>query len=219
MSGTRDYGQGGYSSNVYGQWGYSDASCTITASSSFTNRAFRGYGRGGYGSNLYGVWGYTDSGQISSTSSSSLSLSAAHPVDTYSSGEYGYGNYSAGTIRDASATVNAVATISAVGGYVASPQITVNAVATVSLLGQVVSGGIIPAQATSSLSVSANVTFSGNPYPINGVSTVTAVCNRIVFIDVSNISAQSSTNFSARLKWFDEPNASTTWTEVYNVAA
>ena len=44
MSGTRDYGQGGYSSNVYGIWGYSDASCTITASSSFTNRAWRGYG-------------------------------------------------------------------------------------------------------------------------------------------------------------------------------
>jgi len=219
MSGTRDYGRGGYSSNVYGIWGYSDASCTITASSSFTNRAWRGYGKGGYSSNLYGVWGYTDSGQISSTSSSSLSLSAAHPVDTYSSGEYGYGNYSAGTIRDASATVNAVATISAVGGYVASPQITVNAVATVSLLGQVVSGGIIPAQATSSLSVIGTVTFSGNPYPINGVSTVTAVCNRILFIDVSNISAQSSTNFSARLKWVDEPNASTTWTEVYKVAA
>ena len=199
MSGTRDYGRGGYSSNVYGEWGYSDASCTITASSSFTNRAWRGYGKGGYSSNLYGVWGYTDSGQISSTSSSSLSLSAAHPVDTYSSGEYGYGNYSAGTIRDASVTVNAVATVS--------------------LLGQVISGGIIPAQATSSLSANANVTFSGNPYPINGVSTVTAVCNRIVFIDVSNISAQSSTNFSARLKWVDEPNASTTWTEVYKVAA
>ena len=219
MSGTRDYGRGGYSSNVYGEWGYSDASCTITASSSFTNTAWRGYGKGAYSSNLYGVWGYTDSGQISSTSSSSLSLSASHPVDTYSSGEYGYGNYSAGTIRDASVTVNAVATISCIGGYVTQPQITVNAVATVSLLGQVISGGIIPAQATSSLSVIGTVTFSGNPYPINGVSTVTAVPNRIVFIDVSNISAQSSTNFSARLKWVDEPNASTTWTEVYKVAA
>jgi len=182
MSGTRNYSQGGYSSNVFGIWGYSDVSCSITASSS-------------------------------------LSIVNKVPVDTYSSGEYGYGNYSAGTIREASITINAVGSVTAVGGYVANGLPTVNAVATVSLLGQVVSGGIIPAQATSSLNVIGNVTFSGNPYPINGVSTVTTVYNRIVFIDVSNISAQSSTNFSARLKWVDEPNATTNWTEVYKVAA
>jgi hypothetical protein len=219
MSGTRNYSQGGYSSNVFGTWGYSDASCSITATSTFTNRAFRGYGKGAYGSNVFGIWAEYDSGPISCSSSSSLSLSAAVPVDTYSSGEYGYGNYSAGTIREASITINAVGSVTAVGGYVASGLPTVNAVATISLLGQVVSGGIIPAQATSSLSVIATVTFSGNPQVIQGVSNVTVTPVRVVFIDVSNISAQSSTNFSARLKWVDEPNATTNWTEVYKVAA
>ena len=216
---TRNYSQGVYGNNDYGIWGYSDASATITATSGFNQNAVRYYGKGNYGSNLYGKWGYTDSGTISISSASSLSLTAAVPVDTYSSGEYGYGNYSAGTKRDASVTVNAVATVSATAGYVASGLAVSTGQSSITIAPQVIRGGIIPAQATSSLNVTANVTFSGNPFPVNGVSTVTAVANRILFIDVSNISAQSSTNFSARLKWVDEPNASTTWTEVYKVAA
>ena len=216
---TRDYSQGVFGNNEYGVWGYSDASATITATSGFNQRAIRTYGQGNYGSNLFGKWGYTESGAISISSASSLSLTAAVPVDTYSSGEYGYGNYSAGTIRDASVTVNAVATVSATAGYVASGSAVSTGQSSITITPQVVRGGIIPAQATSSLTVLGNVTFTGLPYPINGESTVTAVCNRIVFIDVSNISAQSSTNFSARYKWVDEPNASTTWTEVYKVAA
>ncbi len=216
---TRNYSQGFYGTNVYGEWAVTNASATITASSSFGFNAVRQYGYGQYGVNVYGEWAITDSGHIQSTSSSILALTAAMPVDTYGSGEYGYGNYSAGTYRDGAATVAAASSVSAVGAYTANVGATISAVSSSSLIGQVITGNIIPAVASSSLTVSGNVTFSGNPYPINGVSSVAVSPVRIVFIDVNNISAASSTNFSARYKWEDVPITSTDWTNVYKVAA
>lgn len=216
---TRNYSQGVYNANVYGEWAETNASATITASSSFGFNAVRQYGYGQYGINVYGEWAITDSGLIQSTSTSILALSAAMPVDTYGSGEYGYGNYSAGTIRYGVATIQAVSSASAVGAYTTNVGVTISAVSSSSLIGQVVTGNIIPAVASSSLTASGNVTFSGNPYPINGVSSVAVSPVRIVFVDVDNISATSSTNFSARYKWEDVPITSTDWTNVYKVAA
>tara|TARA_R110000803_G_scaffold19620_3_gene51259 strand:- start:6363 stop:6908 length:546 start_codon:yes stop_codon:yes gene_type:complete len=179
---TRNYSQWNFGTNVFGEWAYSDASSTITASST-------------------------------------LGLSAAVPVDTYSSGEYGYGNYSAGTYRDASVTINAVASVSAVGAYTANVQVTISAVSSSSLIGQVITGNIIPIVGASSAVALGNVTFSGNPFPISGSSTVTIKPVRILFITINPILAESSTNFNARLKWVDEPIATTNWTTVYKVAA
>ena len=90
---------------------------------------------------------------------------------------------------------------------------------TITCVAQRIHGALIPTTGTSTVSVVGNVTFSGNPFPINGVSTVTANSNRILFITINPISAASSTNFSARLKWVDEPIATTNWTTVYKVAA
>jgi len=216
---TRNYSQGIYNTNVYGEWAITDASVTITATSSFGFLAVRQYGLNDYGTNVFGEWAITDSGVIQSTATSSLSLTAAQPVDTYSSGEYGYGNYSAGTYRDASVTINAVASVSAVGAYTTNVAVTISAVSSSSLIGQVVTGNIIPVVGASSSSAIANVTFSGNPFPINGVSSVTVIPERVVFIDVNNISAASSTNFSARYKWEDVSVTPTDWTNVYRVAA
>lgn len=216
---TRDYSEGFYGTNVYGEWAITDASATVTATSSFGFNAVRQYGENEYGINAYGVWSETDSGQITSSTTSSLYLSAAVPVDTYSSGEYGYGNYSAGTYRDASVTISAVSSASAIGVYTANVPVVISAVSTSSLTGQIVTGAIIPAVASSSLTVVGNVTFSGNPYPINGVSSITIRPVRILLIDVEPIAGASSTDFFARYKWEDVPITSTNWTNVYKVAA
>lgn len=337
---TRNYSQGVYNANVYGEWAETNASATITASSSLGFNAVRQYGYGQYGINVYGEWAITDSGTIQSTSTSILSLSASMPVDTYSSGEYGYGNYSAGTFRDASVTITGVSTVaipdvtpenvtltitvqstntgnkyfvngvqqnmpiplkkgstykfdqsnasnnnhplrfsttengSWAGGSEYTDGVTVvgtagqagaytqivvsnnapsqlytyclnhsgmgfsvpvvlggnivvirNASAvstgssTITCVAQRIHGALIPTTGTSSAVVIGNVTFSGNPFPINGVSSVAVSPVRIVFVDVDNISATSSTNFSARYKWEDVPITSTNWTNVYKVAA
>ena len=179
----------------------------------------RNYSQGDYGLNVYGEWAATVSGTVTISSASSLSLTAAVPTDTYGSGQYGYGNYSAGTIRDGSATVTGASTLAVSGSAIRQTTITVNAVSSVTCSAQGVRGGIIPAQATSSLSVAVNITFSGNPFPINGVATVTAVPNRILFIDPITINGAGTLTTSARLKWVDETIATTSWTEVYKVAA
>ena len=216
---TRNYSQGIYNSNVFGEWAITDASVTITATSSFGFLAVRQYGLNDYGTNVFGEWAIRDSGVIQSTTVSSLVITAAQPVDTYSSGEYGYGNYSAGTYRDASVTINAVASVSAVGAYTTNAQVTISAVSSSSLIGQVITGNIIPIVGASSAVAFGNVTFSGNPFPISGSSTVTIKPVRILFITINPILAASSTNFNARLKWVDEPITTTNWTNVYKVAA
>jgi hypothetical protein len=216
---TRNYSQGIYNANVYGEWAKTDASVTITATSSFGFLAVRQYGLNEYGINVFGVWHQTDSGQITVSASSNLGLTAAVPVDTYSSGEYSYGNYSAGTYRDAMATVSAVASASAIGVYTANVAVIISAVSSSSLTGQIVTGAIIPVVGTSSLTATGNVTFSGNPYPINAVSSVTVSPVRILLIGVNPIVGASSTDFFARYKWEDVPITSTNWTNVYKVAA
>jgi|TARA_R110000824_G_scaffold397036_1_gene599430 hypothetical protein len=180
---TRNYSQGVYNANVYGEWAAIDAYATITASSS-------------------------------------LSIVNRIPVDTYSSGEYGYGNYSAGTYRDASVTITTASAV-AISNNVRIRNVSAvsTSSSTVTCVAQRIHGALIPTTGTSSVSVVGNVTFSGNPFPINGVSTVTVHPNRILFITINPISAASSTNFSARLKWVDEPITATNWTTVYKVAA
>lgn len=337
---TRNYSQGIYNANVYGEWVITDVSVTITATSSFGFVAVRQYGLNDYGTNVFGEWAITDSGIIQSTSTSSLNLTASQPVDTYSSGEFGHGNYSAGTYRDASVTITAASTVAIpdvtpenvtliitvqnVGGankyfvngvqqnmpialkkgstykfdqsdssnnnhplrfsttnngswaggseytdgvsVVGTPsqagaytQIVVannapsqlytyclnhsgmgfgvpvvlggniivirNASAvstgssTITCVAQRIHGALIPTTGTSSAVAFGNVTFSGNPFPISGSSTVTIKPVRILFITINSILAESSTNFNARLKWVDEPITPTNWTNVYKVAA
>lgn len=179
----------------------------------------RNYSQWNFGTNVFGEWAYSDA-STTITASSTLNLSAAVPVDTYSSGEYGYGNYSAGTYRDASVTITAASTV-AISNTIRIRNVSAvsTSSSTITCVAQRIHGALIPTTGTSTVSVVGNVTFSGNPFPINGVSTVTANPNRILFITINPISAASSTNFSARLKWVDEPIATTNWTTVYKVAA
>jgi len=337
---TRDYSEGFYGTNVYGEWSITDASATVTATSSFGFNAVRQYGENEYGINAYGVWSETDSGIIQITSTSSLSLSAAQPIDTYSSGEFGYGNYSAGTYRDASVTITGVSTVaipdvtpenvtlaitvqstdtgnkyfvngvqqnmpialkkgstykfdqsnasnnnhplrfsttnngSWAGGSEYTDGVTVVGTAgqagaytqivvannapsqlytyclnhsgmgfgvpvilggniirirnvsavsagssTITCVVQRIHGALIPTTGTSTVSAVGNVTFSGNPFPINGVSSVAVSPVRVLFISVDPIVGASSTDFFARYKWEDVPITSTNWTNVYKVAA
>ena len=128
---TRNYSQGVYNANVYGEWAAIDAYATITASSS-------------------------------------LSIVNRIPVDTYSSGEYGYGNYSAGTYRDASVTITTASAV-AISNNVRIRNVSAvsTSSSTVTCVAQRIHGALIPTTGTSSVSVVGNVTFSGNPYPIN----------------------------------------------------
>jgi len=178
----------------------------------------RNYSQWNFGTNVFGEWDYSDV-SVTITASSGFTIVNRVPVDTYSSGEYGFGNYSAGTYRDASVTITSASTVSAVASYTANGSSIISAVSSASLLGQVVTGNIIPIVGASSLTALGNVTFSGNPFPIGSVSTITVKPNRILFITVDPIIGKSTTNFSARLKWVDEPIASTNWTTVYRVAA
>ena len=56
---TRNYSQGIYNANVYGEWVITDVSVTITATSSFGFVAVRQYGLNDYGTNVFGEWAIT----------------------------------------------------------------------------------------------------------------------------------------------------------------